>query len=134
MTLGVLIVDDSDFMRRRLKKALEGDEYEIVAEAPNGAWAVKEYNKHGEEIDLVMMDIVMRKANGVKATAAIKRLDEDAKIIMCTSVGQRKKMKLAARAGADGYVTKPFSDEDLVAAVTDVMGEDAVASRSTSSP
>jgi two-component system chemotaxis response regulator CheY len=134
MTLGVLIVDDSDFMRRRLKKALEGDEYEIVAEAPNGAWAVKEYNKHGEEIDLVLMDIVMRKANGVKATAAIKRLDEDAKIIMCTSVGQRKKMKLAARAGADGYVTKPFSDEDLVAAVTDVMGEDAVASRSTSSP
>jgi len=121
-------------MRRRLKKALEGDEYEIVAEAPNGAWAVKEYNKHGEEIDLVLMDIVMRKANGVKATAAIKRLDEDAKIIMCTSVGQRKKMKLAARAGADGYVTKPFSDEDLVAAVTDVMGEDAVASRSTSSP
>jgi two-component system chemotaxis response regulator CheY len=134
MTLGVLIVDDSDFMRRRLKKALEGDEYEIVAEAPNGAWAVREYNKHGEEIDLVLMDIVMRKANGVKATAAIKRLDEDAKIIMCTSVGQRKKMKLAARAGADGYVTKPFSDEDLVAAVTDVMGEDAVASRSTSSP
>lgn len=134
MTLGVLIVDDSDFMRRRLKKALEGDEYEIVAEAPNGAWAVKEYNKHGEDIDLVLMDIVMRKANGVKATAAIKRLDEDAKIIMCTSVGQRKKMKLAARAGADGYVTKPFSDEDLVAAVTDVMGEDAVASRSTSSP
>jgi two-component system chemotaxis response regulator CheY len=134
MTLGVLIVDDSDFMRRRLKKALEGDDYEIVAEAPNGAWAVREYNKHGEEIDLVLMDIVMRKANGVKATAAIKRLDEDAKIIMCTSVGQRKKMKLAARAGADGYVTKPFSDEDLVAAVTDVMGEDAVASRSTSSP
>lgn len=134
MTLGVLIVDDSDFMRRRLKKALEGDDYEIVAEAPNGAWAVKEYNKHGEDIDLVLMDIVMRKANGVKATAAIKRLDEDAKIIMCTSVGQRKKMKLAARAGADGYVTKPFSDEDLVAAVTDVMGDDAVASRSTSSP
>jgi two-component system chemotaxis response regulator CheY len=134
MTLGVLIVDDSDFMRRRLKKALEGDEYEIVAEAPNGAWAVREYNKHGEEIDLVLMDIVMRKANGVKATAAIKRLDEDAKIIMCTSVGQRKKMKLAARAGADGYVTKPFSDEDLVAAVTDVMGEGAVASGSTSSP
>lgn len=134
MSLGVLIVDDSDFMRRRLKKALEGDDYEIVAEAPNGAWAVKEYNKHGEDIDLVLMDIVMRKANGVKATAAIKRLDEHAKIIMCTSVGQRKKMKLAARAGADGYVTKPFSDEDLVAAVTDVMGEDAVASRSTSSP
>ena len=120
MTLGVLIVDDSDFMRRRLKKALEGDEYEIVAEAPNGAWAVKEYNKHGEAIDLVMMDIVMRKANGVKATAAITRLDEDAKIIMCTSVGQRKKMKLAAKAGADGYVIKPF-DDDIEKAVNEVL-------------
>ena len=132
MTLGILIVDDSDFMRSRLKKALDDDVYTIVAEAPNGAWAVKRYKQYREQIDLVLMDIVMRKANGVKATAAIKELDPDVKVIMCTSVGQRKKMKLAARAGADGYVTKPFDDEDIIGAINDVMGADTVGARSRS--
>jgi two-component system chemotaxis response regulator CheY len=121
MTVGILIVDDSDYMRRYLKKMLDDDEYEIVAEATNGAWAVQLYKEHEEEIDLVMMDIVMRKANGVKATAAIRRLDPDANILMCTSVGQKKKMELAARAGADGYVTKPFDESDIREAIDHVL-------------
>ncbi|MEF8819754.1 MAG: response regulator [Haloferacaceae archaeon] len=123
MTLGILIVDDSDYMRARIKSALDEDEFEIVDEAQNGAWAVKKFKQHQEDVDLVMMDIVMRKANGVKATAAIKKLDPDTRVIMCTSVGQKKKMHLAAKAGADGYITKPFGDEDVVEAIAEVMGE-----------
>lgn len=119
--IGILIVDDSDYMRRYLKQILDDDEYEIVAEASNGAWGVQMYKEHRDEIDIVMMDIVMRKANGVKATAAIKQLDEDARILMCTSVGQKKKMELAARAGADGYVTKPFNDAAICNAIDHVM-------------
>ena len=125
MALGILIVDDSDYMRARIKSALDEDDYEIVAEAENGAWAVKQFKKHQDEIDLVMMDIVMRKANGVKATAAIKKLDPETEIIMCTSVGQRKKMQLAAKAGADGYITKPFGDDDVAQAIAEVIGKRA---------
>jgi two-component system chemotaxis response regulator CheY len=121
MPIGILIVDDSNYMRSRLKSALTDGVYDVVAEAENGAWAVQKYKEHRDEIDIVLMDIVMRKANGVKATAAIKQLDPDARIVMCTSVGQRKKMKLAARAGADGYVTKPFDDDDLVRAINGVL-------------
>ena len=124
MTIGILIVDDSDYMRSRLNNALNDEEYEIVAEAPNGVWAVQEYKEHSDDVDVVLMDIVMRKANGVKATAAIKHLDGDARIVMCTSVGQRKKMKLAARAGADGYITKPFDDEEIVRAITAILDRD----------
>lgn len=120
-TIGIMIVDDSDYMRSRLKSALDEEDYEIVAEASNGAWAVQKYKENGDEVDLVLMDIVMRKANGVKATAAIKQLDPDARIVMYTSVGQRKKMKLAARAGADGYVTKPFDDAEIVSAIDSVV-------------
>jgi DNA-binding NarL/FixJ family response regulator len=69
----------------------------------------------------VLMDIVMDTANGVKATAAIKEPDADAGIIMCTSVGQHKKMKLARQAGADGYVTKPFTDEEVATAISEVL-------------
>ena len=125
MAIGILLVDDSNYMRSRLKSAL-GDEYYIVAEAENGVKAVQLYKENQDEIDVVLMDIVMKKANGVKATAAIKKqLDPDARIIMCTSVGQQKKMKLAARAGADGYVTKPFDDEDVINAINDVLEQKA---------
>ena len=121
MKTGILIVDDSEFMRQRVKSALAEDTYRIVAEAPNGAWAIQTYKEHADEVDVVLMDIVMRKANGLKATAAIKRLDDDVRVIMCTSVGQRQKIKLAARAGADAYITKPFEDAELTEAIDGVV-------------
>jgi len=118
MSQGVLIVDDSHFMRNLLTQILEG-EFDIVGEASNGAEAVKMYKER--EPDIVMMDVVMPKCNGIKATAAIKKLDPNARVIMCTSVGQREKMKLAVKAGADGYVTKPFEEESVMKALQDVV-------------
>jgi two-component system chemotaxis response regulator CheY len=117
MSKEVLIVDDSHFMRNLLGQILESD-YTVVAEASNGAEAVKLYKEH--DPDIVMMDIVMPKCNGIKATAAIKKLDPDSRVIMCTSVGQREKMKLAVKAGADGYVTKPFEEPSVRKAIKDV--------------
>jgi two-component system chemotaxis response regulator CheY len=121
MPIGTLLVDDSEFMRRRIAAALDDEEYEIVAEASNGEQAVKEYKIHTDKIDVVLMDIVMAQTNGIKATAAIKQIDLDARIVMCTSVGQQKKMKLAARAGADGYLIKPFADAEIVDAIDLVL-------------
>jgi two-component system chemotaxis response regulator CheY len=117
MAKDVLIVDDSHFMRNLLGQILE-DDYRIVDEASNGAEAVKLYKQH--QPDIVMMDIVMPKCNGIKATAAIKKLDPNSRVIMCTSVGQREKMKLAVKAGADGYVTKPFEEPSVRKAIQDV--------------
>ena len=118
MSQGVLIVDDSHFMRNLLTQILEG-EFDILGEASNGAEAVKMYKE--QEPDIVMMDVVMPKCNGIKATAAIKKLDPSTRVIMCTSVGQREKMKLAVKAGADGYVTKPFEEESVMKALKDVV-------------
>lgn len=124
MSLSILIVDYSDFMRKRVRSALDQGTYRIIGEAENGARAVQTYKEESDEIDVVLMDIVMRKANGLKATAAIKQLDPDAKVVMCTSVGQRKKIDLAARAGADAYIMKPFDSNDLFDALQGVAGED----------
>lgn len=107
----VLIVDDSQFMRNLLRQIIE-DEFEVVAEAENGARGVELYREH--KPDLVLMDIVMPKCNGIKATAAIKRIDTNGQVVMCTSVGQREKMKLAVKAGAKGYVTKPFEEPNVI--------------------
>jgi two-component system chemotaxis response regulator CheY len=121
MPLRILLVDDSEYMRRRIATALDEEEYQIVGEAPDGVEAVKEYKRNADGIDVILMDIVMARANGIKATAALKQIDPAVRIVMCTSVGQRKKMKLAARAGADGYLIKPFADSDIVDAIESVI-------------
>jgi len=114
----VLIADDSEFMRNLLRDILEED-HQIVGEVENGVEAVETYKEH--EPDLVMMDIVMPIRDGIEATDEIKTTDPDANVIMCTSVGQEGKMKEAVKAGADGYITKPFQKPSVMEAIEDVV-------------
>ena len=114
----VLIADDSEFMRNLLREILEED-HSIVGEVENGVEAVEVYNE--QRPDLVMMDIVMPIRDGIEATDEIKSANPDANVIMCTSVGQEEKMKEAVRAGADGYITKPFQKPSVMEAIEDVV-------------
>ncbi|MFB6112549.1 MAG: chemotaxis protein CheY [Halodesulfurarchaeum sp.] len=118
MARGVLLVDDSEFMRNLLREILESD-FDIVAEAENGVEAVELYQSH--DPDLVMMDIVMPIRDGIEATAKIKQMDSGANVIMCTSIGQEEKMKRAVKAGADGYITKPFQKPSVMDAIDTVI-------------
>ena len=118
MAQDVLLVDDSEFMRNLLREILAG-EFEIVGEAENGVEAVEMYKEHRP--DLVMMDIVMPIRDGIEATAEIKNGDAGAHVIMCTSIGQEEKMKKAVKAGADGYITKPFQKPSVMDAIEDVL-------------
>ena len=118
MATQVLIADDSEFMRNLLREILE-ENHEIVGEAENGVEAVEMYNEH--EPDLVMMDIVMPIRDGIEATGEIKDGNSEANVIMCTSVGQEEKMKEAVKAGADGYITKPFQKPNVLEAIGDVV-------------
>ena len=114
----VLIADDSEFMRNLLREILE-EEHNIVGEVENGVEAVETYEEH--DPDLVMMDIVMPIRDGIEATDEIKTSNPDANVIICTSVGQEKKMKEAVKAGADGYITKPFQKPSVIEAIEDVV-------------
>ena len=118
MAKRVMIADDSEFMRNLLREILEGD-FEIVGEAENGVEAVDLYNEH--DPDIVMMDIVMPIRSGIEATGEITDDDPDANVIMCTSVGQEEKMKEAIKAGASGYITKPFQKPNVLEAINDVI-------------
>ncbi len=118
MPKDVLIADDSEFMRNLLKQILE-ERFTIIGEAENGVEAVNQYEEH--EPDIVMMDIVMPIKDGIKATDEIKQKNPDSKVIMCTSVGQEKKMEKAIEAGADGYITKPFQKPSVMEAIDEVI-------------
>jgi two-component system chemotaxis response regulator CheY len=114
----VLIADDSEFMRNLLREILEED-HTIVGEVENGVEAVEVFKE--EKPDLVMMDIVMPIRDGIEATDNIKTANPGASVIMCTSVGQEEKMKEAVKAGADGYITKPFQKPSVMEAIQDVV-------------
>ena len=119
MELDVLIVDDSDFMRDLLREILEED-HDVVGEAENGVEAVELYQE--SRPDLVMMDITMPIRNGIEATDEITAGDPAAKVIMCTSVGQEEKMKSAIKAGASGYIKKPFQKPSVLDEIQKVTG------------
>jgi two-component system chemotaxis response regulator CheY len=118
MSETVLIVDDSDFMRNLLREILD-EEHQIVGEAENGVEAVELYRE--AEPNVVMMDIAMPIRDGIEATEEIKAEDPGAGVIMCTSVEQEEMMKEAIKAGADGYITKPFQKPNVLEAIDDAV-------------
>ncbi|EAX48538.1 response regulator receiver protein [Thermosinus carboxydivorans Nor1] len=107
----VLIVDDAAFMRMVLKNILTNNGFEVAGEAENGKEAVIKYTEL--KPDLVTMDITMPEMDGITAVKEIKKLDPQAKIIMCSAMGQQAMVIEAIKAGASDFIVKPFK-EDLV--------------------
>lgn len=117
----ILTVDDSEFMRSLLKKALNASGYTEIIEASNGDEALEKFNS--EKPDLVLMDIVMTESmSGVDTLKKIKAADANAKVIMVTVVDQPKVTEEAMAAGAVGYVTKPVDEKKLVEEVKKALG------------
>ncbi|RQG93588.1 response regulator [Natrarchaeobius chitinivorans] len=118
MAVNVLIVDNSEVIRAVLREAIS-EEFQVVAEAEDGAEAIDVAETAA--IDVVIMDLVMPGVDGIEATATIKELHPDVKVIFCTSVTQQERMQPAIEAGADGYVTKPFEHSTIQNAIRDVL-------------
>ncbi len=116
----ILIVDDTLFMRTLLKNILFSGGHSIVGEAGDGDEAIEKYKEL--KPDLVTMDVVMPKMNGIEALKGIKAFDPNAKVIMCTAVGQEQMVKLAIKSGARGYVVKPFQAPKVLEEIKNVLG------------
>ncbi len=115
----ILICDDSMFMRQKVKQVLGDAGFEVVGEAGTGVEAIAKYQELTP--DLVTMDVVMPEMGGVDAVKAIMQGDADARIIMCSAVGQKKLVVDALQAGAKDFVVKPFEHSRLLEAVERVL-------------
>jgi two-component system chemotaxis response regulator CheY len=111
MGLKVMLVDDSAFMRNMLKKLVTENGAEVVAEAGDGGEALNKYQQ--AHPDLVFMDIMMPNVNGIEGLKKIMSTDKNAKIVMCTSVGQEKVVAEAVESGASDFIVKPFTPDDI---------------------
>ncbi len=92
-----------------------GDEFEVVGEAANGLEAVEKYKELNP--DITTMDIVMPMKSGIEAVKEISQISKDAKIIMCSALGQESLVMEAIEAGAADFIVKPFTPEKVLEVV-----------------
>ncbi|MBI4409406.1 MAG: response regulator [Gemmatimonadetes bacterium] len=115
----VLICDDAAFMRNVLADILRQAGLQVVAEAETGKEAVEKYREL--KPNLVLMDIVLPEGSGLDAVRQIIGEFPDARILVCSAVGQQSMVAEAIRAGARDYVVKPFQTNRVLEAVHRVL-------------
>lgn len=125
MKLRVLVVDDAIFMRRMISEILVENGMEIVGEADTGAKAIERYKELRP--DLVTMDIIMPEMNGIDAVRKIVEHDAQAKIVMCSALGQQALVQDAIAAGAKDFLIKPFNAARVVEVIAKVFNQVATA-------
>lgn len=108
----VLICDDAAFMRIVLKRIMLQGGYEVCGEATNGDDAIRKYKDL--KPDLVTLDVTMPKKDGLTALREIMDYDKDAKVIMCSAMGQQPIIIDAIKTGAKDFIIKPFNKDRVL--------------------
>jgi two-component system, chemotaxis family, chemotaxis protein CheY len=116
----VLVVDDAAFMRKMVGDALTSGGHEIVGEAGDGAEAIARYQELRPEV--TTLDITMPEKDGLEALREIIQLDPDARVVMCSALGQESKVLESIKLGAKDFVVKPFQADRVLGAVAKALG------------
>ncbi len=109
--LKVLVCDDSILSRKKLKDCIISLGCAEVYEAADGEEAIAQYKAHTP--DLVFMDIVMPKKDGIEALKGIFEINDKATVVMASSVGTQSYLKDAIKAGASDFLQKPIDSEQV---------------------
>lgn len=121
--VNVLIVDDNKYMRYLIRSMLENKGHKVVGEAKDKEEAIKFFKEL--KPDVIIMDLRMPEKgdvaevalSGISATEEIKKMSSKVKIIVCTAAVQEKYKDFVIKAGADGYITKPYKEHELIKAI-----------------
>ena len=111
MAKTLVVTDDAAIIRQKVKEAARSAGWEIVGEARNGKEAVERY------IELrptaMTIDLVMPEYDGIYALREIMALDQDAKVIVVSAIGQKSVLQDAFKLGAVDFIVKPFDKQAL---------------------
>ena len=117
----ILIIEDHTLLRAGLRALLtQGDEFEVVGEFDNGRDAVRSFGALAP--DLILIDLSMPGMNGIEAITEIKRRDPAARVLVLTIHRGEDYIQESLRAGANGYVLKDASQDELRVAIRSVLG------------
>jgi two-component system, chemotaxis family, chemotaxis protein CheY len=114
----ILIVDDSAMSRRILRRILETAGHNVI-EAEDGMVAIEKYFL--DKPDVVLLDLIMKGMLGMDVLHEIRRIDEKARVVVATADIQNSTRVLSETEGAIGFVTKPFDEKQIIAAVDSAL-------------
>lgn len=115
----IIIVDDSLYMRTIIKDALVNAGFEVVAEAGTGEDAIDLILDH--QPDLITLDNILPDMLGLDIIQTLKDEDCSSKILMVSAVGQKSVISTGLSLGANGYIVKPFTPEQLIESIEKIL-------------
>lgn len=117
----LMIVDDSLIIRRRIKRAHGLDEFSVVGTASNGEEAVALARQTNP--DLITIDLTMPHMDGIEAIPLLASICPDARILVVSALADKATAITALSRGAHGFVCKPFTDDELHEALSELAAD-----------
>ena len=115
----LMIVDDSNIMRRRIERSQQFEELELVGTAGNGLEALELFKK--TDPDVVTMDLTMPQMDGIECISRLVQLKPAVRILVISALADKATAVEAMEKGANGFLNKPFTDRQLNEAIAELM-------------
>ncbi len=115
----LLIVDDSNIVRRRIERSQQFGEIEVVGTASNGIEAIELARR--TDPDLVTMDLTMPQMDGIECISRLIELKPTMRILVISALADKATAVQAMEQGANGFLHKPFTDRQLNDAIAELI-------------
>ncbi len=115
----LMIVDDSNIMRRRIERSQQFEELQLVGTAGNGFEALELFKK--TDPDVVTMDLTMPRMDGIECIGKLVALKPAVRILVISALADKATAVEAMEKGANGFLNKPFTDRQLNEAIAELM-------------
>ena len=117
----LMIVDDSNLIRKKIAREFDHSKFNLVASAANGEQAVEFFKQFNP--DVVTMDITMPHIDGIECIENLIAIDPDVMILVVSALNDKETGMEALEKGAMGFINKPFTQTDIIQAL-DALIED----------
>lgn len=108
----ILVIDDEEMIRDIAHDMLNHLGYDIIL-AADGESAIKLFKKKNKSINLVLVDLIMPKMNGMICLQKLKEINKDVPIVVASGISEVSKKRSVMEMGAHGYLEKPYSIKSL---------------------
>lgn len=117
----LMIVDDSNIIRNRIQRIYNSDQFTLVATASNGQEAIEKFDLHHPNV--VTMDLTMPQMDGLECIERLVGIDPNVRILVVSALSDKATGIKALELGASGFLTKPFSEEELAEALAELVSD-----------
>ncbi|HWV14725.1 MAG TPA: response regulator [Cellvibrio sp.] len=122
--LSLMIVDDSNIIRRKIERGNDAKKFKVVATAANGVEAIECFV--ATRPDVVTMDLTMPEMDGIACIQQLMALDAGVRILVVSALSDKATGIAALKQGARGFLCKPFTDKQLTDALVELTEDDYV--------